>query len=104
FPATEIGKIAGTVATLFDPDRAFHAHPRLVVRVEEIRSLIRDGYLPQVRVVLCNNGERWGADGQAVIDGAGFPPERVTWEHLNPDRLIGLMQSQAEVSAELRLT
>lgn len=103
FPATGIGKIAGTIRTLFDPDKPFHSHPQLTARVEEIRSLIRDGYLPHVRVVLCNNGKRWNADGQAAIDGAGFPPDRVTWEHLDPDRLIELMQSQSAVDAELKL-
>lgn len=103
FPASEITKMINTVGTLFDPDKPFHAHRGLVERVEEIRSYIRDGYLPHVRVVLCNNGQRWDVDGQTLIDSAGFPEDRVSWEHLNPDRLIGLMQSQATVEAELKL-
>ena len=103
FPAGEIHQLVSTIGTLFDPDQAFHAHPALLARVEEIRSLIRDGYLPHVRVVLCNNGARWKIDGDTIIDGAGFPPDRVTWEHLGPDRLIELMQAQRTVDAELRL-
>jgi hypothetical protein len=101
FPAGEMGKIAATVATLFDPDKSLYAHPALTQRIEEIRSLIRDGWLPRVRVVLCNNGKPWGEDGQAVI--AGFSPGDVIWEHLGPDRLLDLMRPQVSVKAELRL-
>ena len=103
FPGSEITKMINTVGTLFDPDKRFHAHRRLLERVEEIRSYIRDGYLPHVRVVLCNNGQPWDVDGQVLIDSAGFPEDRVSWEHLNPDRLIALMQSQTAVDAELKL-
>lgn len=103
FSANEIKKMAVTIQILFDPDKPFHAHAGLQERVEEIRSLVRDGYLPSVRVVLCNNGKIWGADGQACIDAAGFPAEQVSWEHLGPDRLVDLMRPQASVSGELRL-
>ena len=103
FPASDIGKLVNTVGILFDPDKPFHAHRGLAARVEEIRSLIRDGNLPRVRIVLCNNGKPWSDDGQAAIDSAGFPEERVTWEHLGPERLISLMQSQSAVNDELKL-
>jgi hypothetical protein len=103
FPGAEVGKLVGTIGRLFDPDKPFHANHKVTARVEEIRSLIRDGYLPHVRVLLCNNGKRWEVDGQAFIESSGFPPERVTWEHLNHDRLVELMQSPRAVSADLRL-
>lgn len=43
FPGAEVGKLVGTIARLFDPDKPFHANYKVTARVEEIRSLIRDG-------------------------------------------------------------
>ena len=103
FPATEIGKLVHTVAALFDPNKPFEARHDVLVRVEELRSLVRDGNIPAVRVILCNNGQRWGKDAQALIDAAGLPPEQVQWEHVNHDTLVSLMQRPTKVNDQLQL-
>jgi hypothetical protein len=103
FPATDIGKLVHTVAVLFDPDKPFDARPEVLVRVEELRSLVRDGHIPVVRVILCNNGQRWGNDAQALIDRAGLPPDQVQWEHVNHDTLVSLMQRPGKVNDQLQL-
>lgn len=103
FPANEIGKLIHTVAALFDPGKPFDARPDVLVRVEELRSLVRDGHLPVVRVILCNNGQRWGKDGQALIDASGLPPEQVQWEHVNHDTLVSLLQRPTAVDDQLQL-
>lgn len=103
FPANEIGKLIHTVAALFDPGKPFDARPDVLVRVEELRSLVRDGHIPVVRVILCNNGQRWGKDGQALIDASGLPSEQVQWEHVNHDTLVSLLQRPTAVDDQLQL-
>lgn len=104
FPANDIRKLIQTVGILFDPDLpAPHARLEIVAKVEEIRSLVRDGNLPTVRVVLCNNGERWSPDGDALIREARLPEEQVIWEHVDHDALVAMMQRPRQVDDELQL-
>ena len=88
---------------LFNPDAEITTNARLTQRVEDIRSLIRDGQIPRVRVVLCNNGLIWPDTTQQLIDGAGFPAEQVSWEHANHDVVVHLMQAAKQVDDTLRL-
>ena len=103
YPAGELPKIIETIQTIFDPDRPLSHMEHIAARVEEIRSFIREGALPFVRVVLCNNGPRWGVDGDARIDQAGVRHEQVTWEHLNHDRLVQLVRRQVSIDETLSL-
>lgn len=103
FPEKGVEKAIATVSGLFDPARKLHLNPRLAPRVEEIRSLIRDGYIPEVRVVLCNNGARWKAEAQMRIDQAGFPDDQVSWVHFNHDAIVGVLQRHKSVDDSLRL-
>jgi AIPR protein len=104
FPANDVGKVAQIVGVLFDPDLPPpHARLEVKARVEEIRSLVREGNFPTVRVVLCNNGERWGADADAIIASARLPHDQVIWEYIGPDELVGLMQRPREVHDDLQL-
>jgi len=104
FPATGVEALVQAVRHIFDPSSDLGAiNDRLRTRVEEVRALIRDGYLPRVRVVACNNGQRWKADGDVAIERAALG-EQVVWEHVNHDTLIRLMQRTAKVDATLRLT
>jgi hypothetical protein len=88
---------------LFDPNATLNVNDLLKPRLEEIRSFIRDGNLPQVRVVLCNNGLKWTATAQNLIDQAAFG-KQVSWEHVNCDTLVGLMQSVKPVDDTLHLS
>lgn len=103
FPANDVGKVAQVVGVLFDPDLPPpHARIEVKARVEEIRSLVREGNMPTVRVVLCNNGERWGEDAESIIASARLPDEQVVWQYVGPDEIVGFMQRPREVSDDLR--
>ena len=103
FPANDVGKVAQVVGVLFDPDLPPpHARIEVKARVEEIRSLVREGNMPTVRVVLCNNGERWGEDAESIIANARLPNEQVVWQYVGPDELVGFMQRPREVNDDLR--
>lgn len=103
FPENGVTKVIQTVKYLFDPAAQIPTNDRLRLQVEEIRSLVRDGEIPQVRVVLCNNGLKWTEIAQHLIDLAAFG-NQVTWEHVNHDTLVGIMQSTKPVDDTLRLS
>lgn len=104
FPDTGIDALIKAVRHIFDPSSKLGAiNDRLQVKVEAVRSMIRDGYIPQVRAIACNNGLKWKADtAQIAIDTSGLG-KQVTWEHVNHDVLINLMQRIKPVDATLRL-
>lgn len=101
FKASEIPKITETIRTIFDPDKPLSKMKDIEAKVEEIRSRVRDGAIPVVRVVLCNNGPRWGPDGDARIEAAGLSSDQVQWEHLDHRRLVALIRSQKSIDATL---
>ncbi len=104
FPVNAIEKMIGALSCLFDPNqRLGNLNERLRAPVEEARSLIRDGHLPQVRVVFCNNGRRWNTEGDEAIARSGFG-DQVTWEHLNHDTLLHLMRKGKPIDDTLRFT
>jgi hypothetical protein len=104
YPGNSIVRVVNTVRVLFDPAAAVAANSRLEELVAEVRGLILDGNIPEVRVLLCNNGKRWEANGEADITSSGLPSNRVTFSHLNHDKLIELLQRKKSVDAHLRLS
>lgn len=59
FPEGGVHAALSAARVLFDPDRPVELNERIAPKIAEVRSFIRDGYLPTVRVVLCNNGVKW---------------------------------------------
>ena len=104
FSENGINALINAIRYLFDPGADLqHINDRLKARIEEARSLTRDGYIPQVRVLLCNNGLSWNESGQEAIDRAGFG-NQVAWEHVNHDRLVSIIQATKPVDETLQLT
>jgi hypothetical protein len=104
FPETGIDKLIQAVRYIFDPESPLHqVNDRLKTQVEDVRSLIRDGYIPQVRLLACNNGIKWNAAAEEAITRAAFG-DQVTWEHVNHDRLVTVIQSPKQVNDTLQLT
>jgi len=104
FPENGVQKAIATVGTLFDPAKLVELNEKIAPRIEEIRSLVRDGYIPNVRVVLCNNGSKWTNQGQNWIDQSGFRAEQVEWIHWNHDLIVAVLQKKKAVDDTLRLS
>ncbi len=104
FPENGVQKALDTIAVLFDPARQLNLNERLAPRIEEIRSLIREGNIPLVRVVLCNNGAVWPGSAQKRIEQSGFSAAQVTWTHFNHASIVGVMQKHKSVDDSLRLS
>ncbi|MCZ7555772.1 MAG: AIPR family protein [Bacteroidia bacterium] len=104
FEAKGIDDLINAVRYIFDPSATLGAiNERLEVKVEAARSLIRDGAIPRVRIVACNNGLKWNENAQNAILRSGLG-DQVTWEHVNHDVLVNVIQSSKPVDELLRLT
>lgn len=103
FQENGILALINAIRHIFNPSAELGAiNDRLMVKVEAARSMIRDGMIPRVRAIACNNGLRWNDAAQTRIAGTGFG-EQVAWEHVNHDVLIGILQRMKPVDATLRL-
>ncbi|RME49607.1 MAG: abortive phage resistance protein [Deltaproteobacteria bacterium] len=106
YPESGIEKLEHAIRYIFDPHAVLdEINDRLRSRVEEARSLIRDGYIPFVRAFACNNGRKWTQAAEERIRRASSSfGDQVVWEHVNHDRLVLLLQKQIPIDAELQLT
>jgi hypothetical protein len=104
FPETGIDSLIRAIRLLFDPAAQLqHINPRLLAKVEEARSLIRDGFIPQVRAIACNNGIKWNTAAEEAITRASFG-DQVSWEHVNHASLVKILQASKPVTDSLRLS
>ncbi len=104
FPQEGIESLVNAIQYLFNPaTKLEHINERLLAKVEEARSMIRDGYTPQVRSIACNNGLKWNVSAQEAIERTGFG-NQVTWEYVNHDRLITILQASKPVKDTLQLS
>jgi len=102
FPENAVVKILNTIGALFDPDKSLTFNLQLQQKIEEIRSLIRDGYIPTVRIMLCNNGLPWNEITQQYIDSTNFG-DQVSCTHINHDKLVELLQKPKPINESLQL-
>lgn len=103
FPEEGIHALVNAIRHIFDPTAELGAiNERLRVKVEEARAMLRDGFIPRVRAIACNNGVKWNDQAKAIIERANFG-DQVTWEYVNHDVLIGILQRSKQVDDTLRL-
>lgn len=104
FPESGIKEMINTLRYLFDPYIELTAvNPRLQTKIEEVRSLIKEGYIPNIRAIALNNGLKWNASAQEQINLSGFSSQ-VSWEHVNHDTLFDLLKNNEKVNADIQLT
>lgn len=104
FDENGIKALIHAIRYIFNPSAKLGAiNDRLKVKVEEARSLIRDGYIPKIRAIACSNGVKWNVVAEQTIQLAGFG-DQVTWEYVNHDVLISILQRIKPVDETLHLT
>ena len=104
YPANSVLRVINSIGSIFDPSKEVQLNPKLKPQIEEIRSLISDGYIPVVKIVLFNNGIKWNDEGEQHIVNAGFPKDQVEFEYINHQNVVDFIQSSKEIKASLRLT
>ena len=98
FPANSLLRMVNAVAAVFDPAKTVEANPYLKPKIEEIRSLILDGYVPKVKCVLMNNGLSWANEGDVHIKNAGFPENQVEFEHYNHRDIVNQLKTTERIT------
>ena len=104
FPENAIVKMIHAIETLFDLNLSKSVNKRLDRRIEEVRSFVREGAIPQVTAVAANNGLRWMEQAQQKIknteDRVG---DQVRWQHVGSADLFAMLQAQARKSIDTEL-
>lgn len=104
FPEDGIKALINAIRYIFDPSAVLeNINNRLKIKLEEVRSLIRDGYIPQVRALACNNGIKWNNAAQEEINRVEFG-DQVTWEYVNHDTLVNILHTTKPVNDILQLS
>jgi hypothetical protein len=104
FPEEGIKALINAIRYIFDPSAILeNINERLKIKLEEVRSLIRDGYIPQVRALACNNGMKWNNAAQEEINRVEFG-DQVTWEYVNHDTLVNILHTTKPVNDILQLS
>lgn len=104
FPENGIKSLINAIRHLFDPaSQLGNINNKLKAKVEEVRSLIRDGYIPQVRAIACSNGIKWNDSAEQEIARVAFG-NQVTFEYFNHDRFLLILQSSKPVSDTMQFS
>lgn len=104
FPANSVQRVVSSIGAIFDPNKDVQMNEDLKPKVEEIRSLISDGYVPTIKVVFTNNGLIWNNDGNNHIENASYPDEQVQFEHFNHKDIVALLQAKKNINATIKLS
>ena len=105
FPENALRAALQTVGVLFDPKREVTLNPKIAPPIAEIRSLILDGYIPTVRLVLCNNGAMWTSQADKWVRQAGRDyGEQVEVLHCNHDVIVRSLQRGPHIDTVLTLS
>ena len=94
FPANSIQRVIGSINAIFDPGKPIEMNEDLLPKVQDIRSLIADGYIPNIRCVFTNNGLKWNNDGDNHILNSGFSENQVKFEYFNHKNIVDSLQSK----------
>ena len=105
FPENGIAGMIDAIGALFDPAQPVQLNRRLNERIEDIRSLVKDGAIPRVTAVAANNGVRWTVQAQQRIDSAAREfGQQVEWRHIGAEEILALLQARKPIDADLKLT
>ena len=105
FPENGLQASLRTIEVLFDPYRDVALNERIAPPIAEIRSLILDGYIPTVRLVLCNNGARWTEQAEGwAREAKQVYGERLEVLHFNHDAIVRSLQRGPHIDTVLALS
>ena len=104
FESEALLKLIATIQAIFDPGQTLAGMRDIQPIVAEIQSMIRDGALPQIRAVLCNNGVRWSDDADMRINQSDLAfSNQVSFEHLNHEKLLDLLKAPVKIVENIQL-
>lgn len=104
YPTAAVTMLCSTIRTLLDLRQPIdHATP-LAIKVSEVRALIADGYVPRIKVVLCNNGDPWDSTAQKEIDDVRREfNAQVEFHHFNHKSIVQILSKAQTIDTSLNL-
>jgi hypothetical protein len=103
FPENGVKAAITTVQAIFAPYKEITLNDKLLPRIEEIRSLVREGFIPNVRFILCNNGASWTDAAQQHINNAKLPKDQVCFSHFNHNNIIEVLRKRKKINDTITL-
>ena len=104
FPDNAVLKVVNSIGILFNPQKNIDLNPLLKPKIDEIRSLIMDGYIPTIKCILLNNGKDWQNEGNQHIENAGFPENQVSFSHFNHNDIAKQLQATKPINDSISLS
>ena len=103
FPANSIQRVIGSIGAIFDPVKPIEMNADFTPKVEDIRSLIADGFIPNIKCVFTNNGLKWNQDGDNHIRNSKLPEIQVKFEYFNHKDMIESLLSEKGINETLQM-
>ena len=104
FPPTSMQRVIGGIGAIFDPKKPVEMNEDLKPKVDDIRSLIADGYIPNIICVFTNNGSKWITEGDTLIKSSGFPENQVKFEYFNHKHIVESLQSKKGINETIQMS
>jgi hypothetical protein len=106
FPENDLRRTLEAVRLILNTASEFRANQHICTKVAEIRAFLRDDMLiPSVRVVFCNNGQKWSDAAEHNFVKPFEDSGHGKIEHVNHETLLRLLkQKETPVTGALRLT
>lgn len=104
FPQNAIEGLALTISCLFDPKIQVNFNSQVMEKLDEIRALILEGNIPNVRIACLNNGPKWNAQADEFIrNTAPLNSPQVELVHVNHKDIIQYLQEPKSIDTKLQL-
>lgn len=98
FPANSVLRVVSAIKSIFNPTKNLVMNNALQQKVTEIRSLIMDGYIPDIRCVMMNNGLEWNVEGDQHIE--EISNDQILFEHYNHRDIVNRIQRKNQTKTE----
>ena len=104
FPANAVEKAVVSVKSVFNPKACISLNEQSRRAVDQIRSFIADGYIPDVHFILANNGSKWNTDGQNKIDNEFIGKTQVRFHHYNHNNILDAINRKVSIDAKIHFS
>ncbi|WP_145148513.1 AIPR family protein [Paenibacillus xylanexedens] len=101
FPANSVLRVVNAIRSIFDPHQDTIMNAALKQNVVEIKTLILDGYIPEIRCVMLNNGLEWNDEGEQHIQ--QIQNEQISFDHYNHRDIVNQIHRKVQITENIQL-
>lgn len=101
FPVNALEKAINAVTRICDPNIQTKLNTESQKAVDDIHSLLLDGYIPQVTCVMVSNTAKWLADGDLLLSQRYAASDQVRFIHYGYQEILGFIQGTEPINTQL---